>query len=254
LKSVPPSVCETAFNCPHCGALVQQFWSLVYARRLKSSPKSSIENLQKMLDKEKDPAQCAILSNVIKNLSSNVPFIVQDCEYEHVSMVGHMYISRCHNCTGLAVWIRDRMVYPSRGEAPPANPDLPPDIRRDYDEASSILDLSPRGAAALIRLAVQKLCRHLGQPGENLNDDIGTLTKNGLAPTMQQAFDAVRVMGNNAVHPGQIDMRDDRATAATLFSLVNLIADRLLSEPKRVQEMYDTLPEDKRQAIEKRDA
>jgi hypothetical protein len=140
-----------------------------------------------------------------------------------------------------------------RSEASPANPDLPEDVRRDYDEASTILDLSPRGAAALIRLGIQKLCKELGQPGKNINADIKALVAGGLDPRVQRALDAVRVIGNNAVHPGQIDLRDDRATAESLFRLMNLIAEKMISEPKHVDEVYAALPEDARAAIEKRD-
>ena len=146
------------------------------------------------------------------------------------------------------------MIYPQRGEAPPANPDLSDDIRRDYDEASSILDLSPRGAAALIRLAIQKLCKELGQPGEVLNADIGALVEKGLDPLVQKALDAVRVIGNNAVHPGHIDLKDDRQVAESLFQLLNLIAEKMISVPKHVDEVYAGLPDGARKAIEKRDA
>ena len=118
---------------------------------------------------------------------------------------------------------RDRLVYLQRGQATLPNSDLPDDIRRDYDEASSNLDLSPRGAAALLRLAIQKLCKYVGEPGENLNTDIGSLVQKGLDPKVQQALDFVRVIGNNAVHPGEIDLRDDRATAESLFRLLNLM-------------------------------
>lgn len=31
MKYVPPSVKETAFNCPHCGALAKQFWYSIRA-------------------------------------------------------------------------------------------------------------------------------------------------------------------------------------------------------------------------------
>jgi hypothetical protein len=71
---------------------------------------------------------------------------------------------------------------------------------------------------------------------------------------IQQALDAERVVGNNAVHPGQIDLRDDRSTAEKLFVLVNMIADRLVSQPRHVQEMFDALPENAKAQIEKRDA
>jgi hypothetical protein len=116
-----------------------------------------------------------------------------------------------------------------------------------------ILDLSPRGAAALLRLGIQKLCKHLGETGENLNADIAALVKKGLDVRVQRALDVVRVIGNNAVHPGHIDLRDDRATAEKLFGLVNLIAELMISQPKHVQELYESLPEDARKAIERRD-
>ena len=126
-------------------------------------------------------------------------------------------------------------------------------MRADYDEASTILDLSPRGAVALLRLGIQKLCKHLGEKGKNIDDDIKALVKKGLDVRVQRALDVVRVIGNNAVHPGQIDLRDDRATAERLFGLVNLISEKTITEPKNVEQMYDSLPESARKAIEKRD-
>lgn len=126
-------------------------------------------------------------------------------------------------------------------------------MRADYDEASAILDLSPRGAAALLRLVIQKLCAHLGEKGRNLDEDIGSLAKKGLDTRVKNALDIVRVIGNNAVHPGQIDLRDDRATAEKLFGLVNLIVEVMISQPKHISDLYDSLPEGARKAIERRD-
>jgi hypothetical protein len=56
------------------------------------------------------------------------------------------------------------------------------------------------------------------------------------------------------VHPGKIDLRDDQATAETLFLLVNRIAESMISEPKRIAAMYSTLPPTVLEQIEKRDA
>jgi len=63
----------------------------------------------------------------------------------------------------------------------------------------------------------------------------------------------VRVIGNEAVHPGTIDLRDDRTTANKLFKLVNFIAHKMITEPREIDEIYGSLPEDKKDGIRKRD-
>ena len=145
------------------------------------------------------------------------------------------------------------MIYPSGGSAPLPNADLPSDIKDDYEEARAILNRSPRRAAALLRLAIQKLCKHLGETGENINHDIAALVKRGLLPVVQQSLDAVRVVGNHAVHPGQIDLEDDPATATALFSLVNLIGDQMITAPTQAADIYKSLPRTELEGIAKRD-
>nr|WP_246787276.1 DUF4145 domain-containing protein [Rhizobium leguminosarum] len=124
---------------------------------------------------------------------------------------------------------------------------------RDYDEARSIVQKSPRGAAALLRLAIQKLCKHLGESGKNINDDIASLVAKGLDYRIQKALDVLRVIGNEAVHPGTIDLNDDPNTAESLFKLFNLIVEKMISEPKLVEEVYASLPPEKLKQIEQRD-
>jgi hypothetical protein len=55
------------------------------------------------------------------------------------------------------------------------------------------------------------------------------------------------------VHPGQLDMKDDHETAVQLFELINFIVEDRIARPKKIQALYNRLPETKRQAIEKRD-
>lgn len=163
-------------------------------------------------------------------------------------------VARCTHCGEYIFWKEDRMIYPSSGSAPLPNIDLPEYIRSDYEEARNIVELSPRGAVALLRLCVQKLCKLLGEPGENINLDIKNLVAKGLPVRMQQALDSVRVIGNNAVHPGQIDLTDNREIAYKLFAFINIIADILITQPKQIDEFYtNEIPESAKAAIDKRD-
>ncbi len=158
----------------------------------------------------------------------------------------------CEHCSKFSLWVGMRMVYPNRGNAPVANEDMPGDVRLDYEEAAAIAALSPKAASALLRLAIQKLCIHLGEPGKNINDDIGGLVKKGLPEIVQRSLDIVRVVGNNAVHPGQIDV-DDQSVVNNLFGLINLIVESMISTPKKVAELYSALPKTSLDGIAKRD-
>jgi hypothetical protein len=162
-------------------------------------------------------------------------------------------VSHCMHCSDMTVWRSSTMVYPDSSLAPLPNPDLPADIIADFEEARSIVQRSPRGAAALFRLCIQKLCVHLGEPGKNINADIASLVKKGLNPKVQKSLDIVRVIGNESVHPGTIDLRDQPQTAVQLATLINMIADAMITQPKLVDELYNGLPEAKKEEIKKRD-
>jgi hypothetical protein len=82
---------------------------------------------------------------------------------------------------------------------------------------------------------------------------ISQVANTGLPARIQKALDIVRVIGNNAVHPGVIDLKDNQSTVHILFSLINQIVQDRITQPKEVNALYETLPEDARAAIEKRD-
>jgi hypothetical protein len=145
------------------------------------------------------------------------------------------------------------MILPDSSMAPNPNGDLPEDIRKDFEEARSILSRSPRGAAALFRLCIQKLCAHLGESGKDLNADIAALVKKGLNPKIQQSLDIVRVIGNEAVHPGTIVLNDDPQTAVQLANLINIVTDAMITQPRAIDELYNKIPEAKRKQIQERD-
>lgn len=166
---------------------------------------------------------------------------------------GRLLRGVCDFCGDVTIWVDGEMVFPDVLIVRSPNADLADDIKDDYREAATILNKSPRGSAALLRLCIQKLCIQLGEKGSNINDDIRTLIQKGLPETIKQSLDIVRVVGNEAVHPGQMDLKDDQETAMQLFGLVNLIAQTMITTPKEVAEFYTSLPESKRQEIERRD-
>lgn len=216
-KHIAPTLGQPSFHCPHCGVLSEQTWS--------------------------NNIHCHYTGLLPNGGQGHTQYVLQNT-----------MTSKCGHCKQISLWINDKMVYPLTGNVEMANPDLPEDIKNDYNEAKDIVNISPRGAAALLRLAVQKLCIHLGEKGTNINDDIKSLVKKGLPETMQQALDSVRVIGNNAVHPGTIDLNDNIEIAYALFGFVNIICEMLISQPKKVKEYYEKhIPEGLRNAIEKRD-
>lgn len=159
----------------------------------------------------------------------------------------------CSHCNKYTIWLDATLIYPDTSQVESSNEDLNDDIKQDYEEAASILQKSPRGAAALLRLAVQKLCAQLGESGQDINQDIKNLVAQGLPPRVQESLDSLRVIGNESVHPGQIDLRDTPETAKSLFRLINFIAEKMITEPSEIQEIYDSIPPEKHDQINQRD-
>lgn len=161
-------------------------------------------------------------------------------------------IGTCTHCNKCTIWIGNQMYYPDTGGAPFPNPEMPESVRALYLKAASVASKSPRGAAALLRLSIQVLCKELGEKGTNINDDIKNLVAKGLPDIVQQSLDIVRVTGNNAVHPGQIET-DDPEVVSKLFDLLNIIVEYMIALPKRVTGLYSALPSGALTSIKKRD-
>jgi hypothetical protein len=210
-----PSYRLSQFNCPHCLAHSHQIWGWANFKRYDES----IDRFSEIGLREERDLKCSI----------------------------------CNNCKKSTYWLAETQMYPDVNTVAPANQDLSDEIIADYNEAASIMMKSPRGAAALLRLGLQKLCIQLGEKGKKIDDDIASLVQKGLPPRVQKALDIVRVTGNESVHPGQMDLKDDVNTVNQLFKLLNFIADKMITEPSEVDALFDGLPESKRDGIVKRD-
>lgn len=217
------------FTCPICGVYAHQIW-------------------QEILHETYDPN--INITGLNRTLSSGLEIPLPNSISRKS---GSLYVSCCQHCNQTSLWLNEKLIYPAVSIIPSPNDDMPKNIAEIYNEAASIYSLSPRSSTALLRLALQMLLKELGEKGDNINNDIGNLVKKGLPEIVQQAADTIRYIGNQAVHPGEIDFNDNDDTAKTLFEIMNWIVYYMITVPNSINNMYNTLPPSIKDQIDKRD-
>ncbi|WP_428564955.1 MAG: DUF4145 domain-containing protein [Solidesulfovibrio sp. DCME] len=162
-------------------------------------------------------------------------------------------ICYCEHCGNQTVWINKKCCYPDIKYIAHCHAEMPAELVADYDEAAAVYSVSPKSSAALLRLLLQKLLIFLGESGKNINKDIQSLVGKGLPQEVQMALDVCRVVGNCAVHPGEIDVNDSSELVLGLFQLINFIVEERVARPRRIKNMYDSLPVNALKGIDERD-
>lgn len=158
-----------------------------------------------------------------------------------------------------------RIIYPQQVHAtqvPAPSKHMPEDVKKMYEEAANVFEISPRSAAALIRLTLELLLkRYLVNDGRkhSLNEMIGMLSTN--APSLVMEFmDLIRDKGNSEVHPeleklehewGDITREPDKDEILYLFKYINIICE-LIGLSDKANKDFESLPEQKRLNITKR--
>ncbi|MFM2343556.1 MAG: hypothetical protein RLZZ210_164 [Pseudomonadota bacterium] len=251
-----PTINSKSFNCPHCNVFTSHTYYSCNGNILQGIPNLSqtlvINNYEAERLGEKYSDEITILNCKILNgklFITKAELVKNTCLHR----IYNLNISECYACKEITVWVHDKIVFPKIKFEILPNEDLPDNVKELFNEAREIVHSSPRGATALLRLCVEYLCQHFGENGKNLNDSIASLVKKGLDPKIQKALDIVRVIGNEAVHAGEINLSDNIETAYSLFDIINIIAKQMITNHKEIENMYQKLPNDKLKAIEKRD-
>lgn len=218
MNYIAPQISLSAFHCPLCGTYAHVIWNQFHIHG-RSRPYTE--------------AECS-------RCNQSSMWLIEETK---------------KNDDGYIVPSRGKMLIPDTGIAPLPELDMPSDVKVDYEEAARISAKSPRGAAALLRLGLQKLCLHLGKDGDNINKDIRSLAEDQVLPPMViKVADTVRITGNNAVHPGEMSDEDFDYVSSKLFDLLNFIVKKAITEPKELEELYKKVPEKPRASAEKEDA
>jgi hypothetical protein len=179
-KAVTPALGAQSFTCPHCGALAHQTWLRPYVDmyRKDQPPSMPAPDIVDLIRAGGNSEVKERLIEYFKRIVAREVFIeTRQTSVLLNSELSNVSISRCYSCEAFTLWVADKVIYPEQVLTVQPNEDMPYEIRLDFVEAASIVDQSPRGAAALLRLCLQKLTAHLGLKGKNLDDDIGTLVK-----------------------------------------------------------------------------
>lgn len=221
-----PEFNSKSFICPHCHVFAEQKWKKIYAAEYD-------------LIEQQDNFTPNILGEAVDQ-----PQIFQN-----------IHFAICNHCKNLTIWLNQKIIYPFFIITESANEYMPEKVRKIYEEAAIISEQSPRSAAALLRLALQILLQEIGGKGRKIDEDIAELLQsNRISHQVQKACDVLRVIGNNAVHPGQIDINDNPETVKPLFSLLNFIVYEAIQQKAEVNKLYNDLPNGALQAIERRNS
>lgn len=162
--------------------------------------------------------------------------------------------TNCQSCGGHTLWNDGRLVYPAVLVGPPPAADMSDEVRKVYEEARAIAAASPRAAAALLRVCVEMVVNELVPGDAKLFNKIGVLVQRRLDPTTQKMLDSVRWYGNDGgAHPGEIDLKEQPEVVSKLMFCVNRIVVQMVTWPREADELYDSVPENKRKGIENRD-
>ncbi len=243
-----PTLNAPTFKCPNCNIVAHQYWTTKKDFIESKITYALQEQMFGAIREQQDAA--GALQPVLQDLEDTFKTgynLKQPPELDKIA------ISTCVSCRDFALWVDSKMVYPIAAPVDPPNEDMNKDIKDLYIEASEIYSSSPRGSAAILRLALQKLLKQIGCSGKNINEDIKTLVSKGLDPKIQQSLDIIRVTGNNAVHPGEIDINENKDHVIELFAIMNIIANSLITTPKNIENTYKNLiPAKDQEAIGKR--
>lgn len=210
---------QPVFLCPYCEQITSHLWSTLYFDITEFNPRA-------------------------KGISP----------WEKTEFI----ITKCNNCDNKSIWKfipnsynHYNIVYPKKTKFPKPSPDIPKELIDLYNQAGNCLSVSPCASAALSRLFLEKLLRHLDFEGNTLNDLISSVSKQNFDSKL---LDIIRYYGNKAVHTGTINITDDSEIASYLLNGINTIVEILITNPAKLESEYNKLPESYRKSIESRDS
>jgi hypothetical protein len=223
-KDFTPDISKSIWTCPYCQATVQQFDLGIVIQFTSSFPH------QPYYETLFNGTQCSHCARVmIWHIDSSESGFLQRQNQK-------LYLQ--HTDSGS---IKAKIIYPetrSIGESP--NEDIPPEIQKIYEEARAVAPHSLRAANALLRTVLEKMVIGNGGEGAKLYHKIKNLAdKNVITGQWAETLQNVRILGNEAAHPGEINFDEevDAAFTNSIFSCINAFAQQTYTRKREDAEL-----------------
>jgi hypothetical protein len=230
-QNIEPQLGAESFSCPHCNVVAHQDW---YSLFLKPENANDLDVLTPETVTVRTLVQGKGESNDIKEIDqfverlkkNEVTYVYQKHSQSLKVKMANLHVSGCHSCNAFALWVGGRLVFPYNVEK---TPDL---VRQDLEEAAAMLNQSPRGATALMRVCIQKLVPLLQQDGKCLNDYISSLVRKALEVEIQQSMEVLQVLRNDPGQPSNLETKENKEMALRFVdSLKAILERRMLQNP-----------------------
>jgi hypothetical protein len=250
-----PKFGAESFSCPHCNAVAHQDWDSLFLKPENATDVVVLTLESLMLAKGNEADQ------FLQRLKDNVlAYEYQEHPRNLKVKLLNLHVSRCYNCKGFTVWVRDRLVFPIKvEEAPPdivevdfeevandvegtveaqesdehvqTNAEDVEEASGDFEEAAAILNKFPRGAAALTRICIQKMMPLVKGNAKNLDENFSSLVRKGLEVEIQQAMDVLQVVRKSPLQSSEVNLAEENETTKNFFnSLRNILERRMLKK------------------------
>ena len=162
--------------------------------------------------------------------------------------------AKCLHCKKLSFWEKGKIVYPSTPSVPAPVEDMPKGVKKIYEEARLVEPFSKRAAMILLRVSLEKLMLHLQMKGKTLDEKIKNLKHKGVMDTAINWLLAVKIMGNEAAHIGNINPNDKEIVENLnkVFTTINLVVTITITLKNMSDDLTKKLPKDDNQTTQKK--
>jgi hypothetical protein len=226
---VEPQLGAESFSCPHCNAVAHQDWYSLFLKPENAAevgvltPEAVTVSTLRQGEAQRDNIK--EIEQFIERLKkTQLTYEYQKHPHPLKVKMANLHISNCHNCNGFSLWVSGLLVYPTKLDK---TPEL---VDEDVEEAAVVLNKSPRGATALMRVCIQKLVPLLEENGKELNQRVSSLVRKGLEMEIQQAMDVLEVLRSDSAQLNPLESQADRETALRFLDSLKEVLERRMSQ------------------------